>query len=484
MLRAGDTGTMVSKAVLSAGNPEGDVMSASRTRSVARRGRRCVRAVRGGRADAVPAALRELTPDGEATPIDFGDVCVNYDMAWFGSGARPPADLAALADRRTPNSSSSRTRRRRRPGSRSSWRRSPSTARTGGSTTGRSCATTACRSSTLGGAYYGAFSGAGDGDRPLVVSYGRAPRPRSCSPTADRRGDDRGRRHACFRQIEYAGVLRGTEHAEVAGQLVDFLLAEPFQSELPLNLFVYPANADVALPEVFTANAIVPAEPKTLDPAAITPTARRGWRRGPTRSCADRRAVPSRLHALAARCVVALTALPVAFLLVFYAWPFATLLGRGLSPGAIGDVLGRGATWEIGVVHAVAGRGKHGADGVRRARAGLRVARFSFPGRRLRRRSTRRSCCRRSSLAPLALLPDALGARRAGDPLGPRPVQPRRRRAHGRRRLAAAGDEDLEAAVATLGAFAVVCVFREEVTLLLPRLVAARRGARYCSPPR
>ena len=61
-----------------------------------------------------------------------------------------------------------------------------------------------------------------------------------------------------------------------AGRLIDFLLSERFQSELPLNLFVYPANADVALPEVFTANATVPAAPLSVDPAAISAN-REAW---------------------------------------------------------------------------------------------------------------------------------------------------------------------------------------------------------------
>ena len=39
---------------------------------------------------------------------------------------------------------------------------------------------------------------------------------------------------------------------------------------------MYPANADVALPEVFTANATVPASPKSLDPDTITAN-REAW---------------------------------------------------------------------------------------------------------------------------------------------------------------------------------------------------------------
>ena len=73
----------------------------------------------------------------------------------------------------------------------------------------------------------------------------------------------------CFRQIEYAGVLRGTKHPDEAAQLTAFLLSEPFQKELPLTLFVYPANTSVALPEVFTKFAVVPANPFTFNPEKI-----------------------------------------------------------------------------------------------------------------------------------------------------------------------------------------------------------------------
>jgi thiamine transport system substrate-binding protein len=120
-------------------------------------------------------------------------------------------------------------------------------------------------------AYYGSFSGASDGDRPLVVSYGSSPPaevvfadPPIDEPTTAVVDA------TCFRQIEFAGVLRGTDHPDEAGALIDFMLSARFQSELPLNLFVYPANAEVDLPEVFTAHATVPTDVATVDPAAIT----------------------------------------------------------------------------------------------------------------------------------------------------------------------------------------------------------------------
>ena len=52
----------------------------------------------------VEPALREDTSGGLVTPIDYGDVCVNYDIAWFQQHSlTPPTSLADLAaDLRAP----------------------------------------------------------------------------------------------------------------------------------------------------------------------------------------------------------------------------------------------------------------------------------------------------------------------------------------------------------------------------------------------
>jgi thiamine transport system substrate-binding protein len=121
-------------------------------------------------------------------------------------------------------------------------------------------------------AYYGEFSGSAGstGKRPLVVSYGSSPPsevifadpPRTDAPTAVVES-------TCFRQVEFAGVLRGTKHEPEARELVDFLISSTFQNELALNLFVYPSRTDTALPAEFTKFAVVPATPLTIDPADI-----------------------------------------------------------------------------------------------------------------------------------------------------------------------------------------------------------------------
>jgi thiamine transport system substrate-binding protein len=121
-------------------------------------------------------------------------------------------------------------------------------------------------------AYWGQFSGASDGNRPIVVSYASSPpaevyfaeeTPQE-APTAAVTSDG-----SCFRQIEFVGILNGTPHAAEAQQLVDFMLGEAFQEDIPLNMFVYPARESAEIPGVFGEFSVLPANPITLDYATI-----------------------------------------------------------------------------------------------------------------------------------------------------------------------------------------------------------------------
>ena len=256
IVTAGDAGTMVTKAVLTAGNPEGDVMW-------------------GVDNTLLSAATDGKVFEGEPVEVDFGDVCVNYDIAWFADiGIDPPATMddlllpeyKDLLVVQNPSTSS--------PGlafllatiahtGEDRWQQYWTALRANGVEVVES----------WDSAYYERFSGAAGsaGDKPLVVSYGSSPPaevvfadpPRDDAPTGVIGS-------TCFRQTEFAGVLRGTDHPDEAAQLTEFLLSETFQKELPLTLFVYPANPSVALPEVFTKFAVVPTNPFTYDPASIT----------------------------------------------------------------------------------------------------------------------------------------------------------------------------------------------------------------------
>ncbi len=50
--------------------------------------------------------------------------------------------------------------------------------------------------------------------------------------------------------VEYAGILNGTKHLNLARKFMDFILSKPFQEAIPLNQWMYPVT-DVKLPEVY-----------------------------------------------------------------------------------------------------------------------------------------------------------------------------------------------------------------------------------------
>jgi len=255
VVNAGDTGSMVSKAVLTAGNPEGDVMW-------------------GVDNTFLSAAVDGKVFEGEPTQVNFGDVCLNYDIAWFDEqGLQPPTTLDDLIDPgyadllvvENPVTSSpglafllATIAEYGDPGWDTYW----DALRDNGVEVADSWES----------AYYERFSGSAGstGDRPLVVSYASSPPaevlfadpPVDTAPTGVVEA-------TCFRQTEYAGVLAGTDHPDEATQLVEFLTGTTFQQELPLTLFVYPVNDAVELPEVFTQWSVVAADPYTMDPATI-----------------------------------------------------------------------------------------------------------------------------------------------------------------------------------------------------------------------
>jgi thiamine transport system substrate-binding protein len=80
---------------------------------------------------------------------------------------------------------------------------------------------------------------------------------------------------SCYRQIEFAGILDGTDHEEEARELIDFMLSEPFQSDIPLTMFVYPV-IDVELPEVFVEHGARASDPYLL-PSEVVADNRDDW---------------------------------------------------------------------------------------------------------------------------------------------------------------------------------------------------------------
>ena len=274
VVTGGDAGELVAKAVLTAGKPEGDVLWGVDNTLMSRALAADVFLPhRSAHIDDIDPQSLALVDGDLLTPVDTGDVCVNYDKKWFDDkDIAPPTSLADLVKPdykgllvvQNPNTSS--------PGlafllasiaqfGEDSWQDSWSSLRDNDV-------------KIVDGwteAYTVEFSGSsGKGNRPLVVSYASSPPaevvyadpPVSEPPTGVIES-------TCFRQVEFAGVLRGTKHEEAAGKLVDYLSGPTFQADLPLTLFVNPANTTVELPQVFTDFAATPDSPLTMDPAAI-----------------------------------------------------------------------------------------------------------------------------------------------------------------------------------------------------------------------
>lgn len=268
VVRGGDAGSVVNQAILTKDNPIADVLFGVDNAFLSRAlDAEIFEAYAPETIAVVPADLRV---EGDVvTPIDYGDVCVNYDKAAF-TDIPPPAtlaDLAAPAYRgllvvQDPATSSpglafllATIDRFGDDGWQAYWE-----------------ALLANDTDVAAGweeAYYGAFSGgAGEGDRPLVVSY-------ASSPPAEVFFGDLAETptgvitDGCFRQVEYAGVLRGAAAPDAARRLVDFMLSERFQEDIPLNMFVYPANAEADLPDVFAEHSVIPQDPVMMDPQRI-----------------------------------------------------------------------------------------------------------------------------------------------------------------------------------------------------------------------
>jgi thiamine transport system substrate-binding protein len=274
ILQSGDAGELLSKALLTAGNPQGDVLFGVDSNLLSR-------ALDGELFETYESPRLEgvderyvLDPEHRVTPIDHGEVCLNYDRAWFAEhDLDPPASLDELAGPAYKDLLVVENPATSTPGLafllatvavygpegwQEYWRR--------------------LRENDVlvvdgwEEAYNVRFSGSagGGGDRPVVVSYAsspaaevifRSPRPRR-PPTGVVQD-------SCIQQVEFAGVLRGTKNEDGARQLVDFMLSRRFQEDIPLSMFVYPVVVDAELPSEFREFAVVPPNPLELPPEEI-----------------------------------------------------------------------------------------------------------------------------------------------------------------------------------------------------------------------
>ena len=230
IVKAGDAGAMTNKLVLTKEQPIGD-------------------AVFGIDNTLAPLADQNELIEGSLTPIDFGDVCMNYDVDWFESRGIPaPSTISQLTSKTYKNLTVVEN-----PGTSSAGMAFLATTVAKFGDPGYLYYWKALKENgvkVVAGweeAYYTEFSGSsGHGDRPIVLSYSSSPayevRDNGKSQTTSILND-------CYRQTEYAGVLAGAKNSTGAKALVDFLSSTSFQKAIPELMYVYPQMHSVELPE-------------------------------------------------------------------------------------------------------------------------------------------------------------------------------------------------------------------------------------------
>lgn len=264
---AGDAGTLVNQLVLTQESPLGDVVFGVDNTFASR-------AVEAGVFEAyTPEGLDEsvaglVEPGLEGlTPIDRGDVCLNVDTAWFeAEGLDAPAALEDLTDPAYNDLTVVANPATSSPGFAFLLATIAAFGEGDWQDYWAQLADNGLRvTDGWSDAYYVDFSGGGEGgERPIVLSYATSP---AFTVTEDgSESTTAALLDTCFRQVEYAGVLAGTQNPDGARALVDFLTSPEVQADIPENMYMYPADESVELPAEWEQFA-----PLADDPYVVTP---------------------------------------------------------------------------------------------------------------------------------------------------------------------------------------------------------------------
>ncbi|WP_019549145.1 thiamine ABC transporter substrate-binding protein [Streptomyces sulphureus] len=276
VVSGGDAGAMVNQAALNKGNPQGDVLFGVDTALLSRAlDQKIFTPYRAKGLDKVPERYR-ADDRNRVTPVDSGEICVNYDRKYFAEkDLEPPRtldDLTKPAYRDllvTENAATSS------PGlgfllatvdeyGEDGWNSYWKKLRANG------VEVVDGWEQAYNDRFSGSRGGKGEGDRPLVVSYASSPPVEVVDADPKPKQAPTGvARETCFQQVEFAGLLDGAGNAEGGRKLLDFLLGKEFQEDMPLQMFVNPVREDARLPELFTRYGEQAKDPATMAPERI-----------------------------------------------------------------------------------------------------------------------------------------------------------------------------------------------------------------------
>lgn len=262
LLPSGDAAAMTNAAILTAGNPVADVIFGFDENLLGTvLENNLLLAYQPERLSDVESSFK-IDTSGFATPIDHGDVCVNFDRSAFTkSGVSIPSTFRDLTDSSVKGDLVVEDPSTSTPGlafmlatiatfgggddesSNAAWLNYWKELKANGVSIVDSWET----------AYYGSFSGgSGKGDRPLVVSYASSP-PAEVEDTtlAVDQSPTGVVTSTCYRQTEFAGILRGTANEKAAAAFLEFMLGASFQADVPAQMYVYPVVSGTPLPPTF-----------------------------------------------------------------------------------------------------------------------------------------------------------------------------------------------------------------------------------------
>ncbi|MFE0682618.1 thiamine ABC transporter substrate binding subunit [Streptomyces sp. NPDC058961] len=278
VLKSGDAGAALNQEILTKGSPRGDVFFGVDNTLLSRaldNGIFTPYEAKG--LDRVPGDVQLDKDKHRVTPIDTGDICVNYDKKYFADQKlSPPQSFGDLIKPEYKDLLVTENVATSSPGlgfllgsvakyGDDGWQDYWKKLKANGV-------------KVVDGweqAYNTDFSGSAGGkkakgDRPLVVSYASSPpaeviyadpKPAE-APTGVATG-------TCFRQTEFAGLLQGARNEAGGKALLDFLISKKFQQDMPLQMFVDPVAKDAALPAEFTKYGTKITESTTVAPDKI-----------------------------------------------------------------------------------------------------------------------------------------------------------------------------------------------------------------------
>ena len=273
-IESGDTGTAVNSAVLAAGKPFADVFYGVDNTFLSRTLKaELFEPYQSPLLAGIPQEF-QLDPQHRVLPVDYGDVCLNYDKLYFEDHQlSPPASIEDLLSPEyagmlaVPNPASSS------PGLAFLLTTIGHFGEDGYLDYWRGLVENDLKVVNDWETVYNTEFSRWGGTRPVVVSYGSSPpfeviyaqEPMDTPPTGVITADG-----SCYRQIEFVGILKGTEKRALAEKWVDFMLSTTFQEDMPLQMYVFPVNPEAKLDQAFLDFLAVPDNPVMLDPALIT----------------------------------------------------------------------------------------------------------------------------------------------------------------------------------------------------------------------